>query len=44
MFLRGLLKNIIIFPLDFLYSCAILSQTIMWHVVRQAAHRGIVQR
>ena len=29
-FLRGCFKNIIIFPLDFLYSYAILAQTIAW--------------
>ena len=35
MFLPGATKNIIIFPLDFLYWCAILSQTIVWHAVHQ---------
>ena len=35
MFLPGGVKNIIIFPLDFLYRCAILSQTIVWHAVHQ---------
>ena len=37
MSLRGWLKSIIIFPLDFLYLCAILSQT-MWR------HTGCVKR
>ena len=35
MFLPRLRKNIIIFPLDFLYWCAILSQTMVWHAVHQ---------
>ena len=35
MFLPQTWKNIIIFPLDFLYWCAILSQTMVWHAVHQ---------
>ncbi len=48
LFLRQVVKNIIIFPLDFLYLCAILSQTVVWYAVQKigivCSFRGIVQR
>ena len=48
MFLREFVKNIIIFPLDFLYTCAIVSQTIVLACGTldgyKCVQRGIVQR